>query len=428
MRRSAVFIVLLLLALLRWPLGAEASVVEVIIDSSVRPAVVYVEPGSVLTWRNLDGERHRVRSIDGPEEFDSGNLEPGAAFSVVLDAVGTYRYVDDRDRDDQAYWGTVAVGTASPGGDTGSPSPSPPPGDGTGMAPAPASASVSIINRTFDPPTIRVAIGGTVSWANQDDRLHTVTARDGSFDSGMLSPGQGFQQPFPAAGTFPYFCNLHPEMQGTVEAVAADGSVPPPVPGTPAGAGTSGSAPGPTARGEAPGSPGGETPALSSTAAVTIVDFGFTPDAVTVTTGGTVTWTNAGIAPHTVSATDDGLDSGILESRSTYSFDFPASGTFTYRCDIHPQMVGTVRVVDPGGEALAGDGPSTADSAGLHDGSAVQRAVGRTSGDHVAGQGVSGQVPGRSPAVAPVLVLALVGTLAAAAFAHRTRLLALIRR
>jgi hypothetical protein len=55
-----------------------------------------------------------------------------------------------------------------------------------------------------------------VTWTNAGSRQHTVTADDGSFDSGRLDPGEQFSQTFDQPGTFTYFCGFHPEMQGSV--------------------------------------------------------------------------------------------------------------------------------------------------------------------------------------------------------------------
>jgi plastocyanin len=84
-------------------------------------------------------------------------------------------------------------------------------------------------------------------------------------------------------------------------------------------------------------------------AAVSIVDFAFQPASIEVATGGTVTWTNTGQAPHTVTADDGSFDSGTLSPGATFSQTFATAGTFTYHCNIHPQMTATVIVGGPGG-------------------------------------------------------------------------------
>ena len=63
---------------------------------------------------------------------------------------------------------------------------------------------------------LTVKVGTTVTWANDDNQLHTVTAADGSFDSGFLEPGASFSHTFTDAGDFEYFCLPHPWMRARV--------------------------------------------------------------------------------------------------------------------------------------------------------------------------------------------------------------------
>jgi plastocyanin len=75
-----------------------------------------------------------------------------------------------------------------------------------------------------------------------------------------------------------------------------------------------------------------------------IVDFSFARADLTVAPGTTITWTNAGVAPHTVSGLPE--ESGTLDPGQSFSFTFNDPGTFDYQCAFHPQMVGQV-IVDP---------------------------------------------------------------------------------
>jgi hypothetical protein len=86
---------------------------------------------------------------------------------------------------------------------------------------------------------------------------------------------------------------------------------------------------------------------------VSIQDFFFDPDQLTVAPGTTVTWVNKGQAPHTVTSTDGKeLDSATLQPGDTYSFTFKdddAGETYAYQCTIHPQMTASVNVSGGGG-------------------------------------------------------------------------------
>jgi plastocyanin len=94
-----------------------------------------------------------------------------------------------------------------------------------GAAPlAAAPQNVGLVDFQFVPETIFVKLGDAVSWKNNGMFAHTVTAADGSFDSGNLDPGQSFLQTFGQAGVFLYYCKYHGTktgqgMHGTVVVV-----------------------------------------------------------------------------------------------------------------------------------------------------------------------------------------------------------------
>ena len=77
-------------------------------------------------------------------------------------------------------------------------------------------SAVSISGFAFQPPTLAVAPGTTVTWTNEDGAPHTVTSDDGTFDSGELGSGGTFSTSFAEAGTFAYSCRFHPGMTGTI--------------------------------------------------------------------------------------------------------------------------------------------------------------------------------------------------------------------
>jgi plastocyanin len=81
---------------------------------------------------------------------------------------------------------------------------------------APATAEVKIDNFSFGPQTLTVAAGTTVTWTNRDDIPHTVVADDKSFKSKVLDTDEKFSYTFAKAGTYPYFCSIHPKMTGKV--------------------------------------------------------------------------------------------------------------------------------------------------------------------------------------------------------------------
>jgi plastocyanin len=80
----------------------------------------------------------------------------------------------------------------------------------------PAETRASIDNFTFKPDTITVPVGTTVVWENDDNIVHTVVSLDGAFRSPALDTEDKFSFTFDKAGTFEYFCSLHPHMKAKV--------------------------------------------------------------------------------------------------------------------------------------------------------------------------------------------------------------------
>jgi plastocyanin len=80
---------------------------------------------------------------------------------------------------------------------------------------------------------------------------------------------------------------------------------------------------------------------------VTIGNFTFAPQVLTVKPGATVTWVNADDIPHTVAATDQGFKSKVLDTDGRFSVTFAKPGTYAYFCSIHPHMTGKIVVTGP---------------------------------------------------------------------------------
>jgi plastocyanin len=91
----------------------------------------------------------------------------------------------------------------------------------------------------------------------------------------------------------------------------------------------------------------GAAPRTAETKTVSIKDFVFDPKTISINVGDTITWTNDGAAPHTVSADDASFDSGNLDKGATFSRTFDTAGTFAYFCKYHGSK---------GGVSMAGHG------------------------------------------------------------------------
>ena len=70
-------------------------------------------------------------------------------------------------------------------------------------------AEVSAIDNAFDPSIVRIEPGQSVEWAMDGRSPHTVTADDGSFDSGNLEPGETYVRTFDEPGVYSYHCKFH---------------------------------------------------------------------------------------------------------------------------------------------------------------------------------------------------------------------------
>jgi plastocyanin len=88
-----------------------------------------------------------------------------------------------------------------------------------------AGASVPTNGKFYEPNSVETTVGSMVTWVNDDTVPHTVTSGtventrpkpDGSFDSGIINPGNSFPFVFDKAGEYPYYCMIHPWMTGKV--------------------------------------------------------------------------------------------------------------------------------------------------------------------------------------------------------------------
>lgn len=82
----------------------------------------------------------------------------------------------------------------------------------------PQNVEVKIDNFSFGPASLTVSVGSTVTWTNRDDIPHTVVSADDPkvFKSKVLDTDEKFSFTFTKAGTYAYFCSVHPKMTGKV--------------------------------------------------------------------------------------------------------------------------------------------------------------------------------------------------------------------
>ena len=188
--------------------------------------VVIIGQNNTVFFQNKDVAPHTVTSDDGA--FDSGNIPVGGNWTYEFTTPGTFHY-----HCTYHSWmhGTVIVETSA--GSTGTSSSTSSvsvsssttsstatslstPGSGATVSIPPGTGSNNNLNYTPGTITVVIGVNNTVTFVNNDSSPHTVTADDGSFDSGNLPAGQSWAHTFTAAGTFNYHCSYHSWMKGTV--------------------------------------------------------------------------------------------------------------------------------------------------------------------------------------------------------------------
>jgi plastocyanin len=75
---------------------------------------------------------------------------------------------------------------------------------------------VSIEAAGYNPDRLEIPVGTTVTWTNHDTAPHTVSSRDDLFNGPGMVPGETFTYTFDTPGTYTYFCQFHPEVEGTI--------------------------------------------------------------------------------------------------------------------------------------------------------------------------------------------------------------------
>lgn len=170
------------------------------------PDTVTVPKGDIITWTNNDTVPHTVTSAaDAGATFDSSLIAAGKTYSLDTSKLNGTEY---------DYMCTVHPFMT-----------------GKIIITQPIISNVTISKgastqsagqKYFDPASDSVKVGTTVVWTNQDSASHTVTSGDpsagpsGTFDSGLIKPGDTFKHTFTSAGTTSYFCTVHPWMTGKI--------------------------------------------------------------------------------------------------------------------------------------------------------------------------------------------------------------------
>jgi plastocyanin len=178
------------------------------------PGDMTVDLGQSITFVNTHSDEHTATGSG----FDTGIIPEGGAVTVTLNEPGSFAYA--------CLIHPEMTGRIAVRGEDGTV----PAAAAQSAAPPEGGQVVRIANLAFDPAAITVPTGTTVTWNNEDSVPHTVTALDGSFDSGIFDPGASFSWTFSDPGAFDYQCLLHPAMQGSVTVEGAPVAAGSPVP------------------------------------------------------------------------------------------------------------------------------------------------------------------------------------------------------
>jgi plastocyanin len=178
--------------------------------------------GDTISWVNVGAIPHTVTDKAG--SFDK-LLPPGARFNVVLRKQGTINYVcsfhpgmDGMLMVGPALAGVKVPGAAGTGNDAG-PVLAAPHHHGTATT-----YEVQVKEDSFTPAMLNAQVGDTISWVNIGTTMHTVTAKNHSFDK-TLKPGQRFNYLLTTAGTIQYVCTPHHGMFGMLMVAPAPSHV-----------------------------------------------------------------------------------------------------------------------------------------------------------------------------------------------------------
>jgi plastocyanin len=208
-------------------------------------------------------------------------------------------------------------------------------------------------NECYLPYSLEIQVGDTVSWENVDSAAHTVTSgssadgASGVFDSSLFMAGTTFEFTFDDAGTYPYFCIVHPWMTG--EIIVNEFEEMDAIPEEPSVEATPQEPSEEPILEEMPSGPVEVTMAVGSGAPGCEETLEcYLPYQVEIGVGESVIWHNMDSAAHTVTSgtppNPDGVfDSGMMLVNQTFEFTFN-TGEYDYYCLLHPWMQGKVMV------------------------------------------------------------------------------------
>jgi len=209
-------------------------------DTCFMPSTIAIAIGETVTWENTDNAAHTATSgssTDGPSGvWDSSLIQAGGSYSYTFDEPGSYDYfcmvhpwmqgtvvVGDAAEIEAFVVAQEAVIAAEEAAAAAADAVWAEANPGVVKnAPGSATPGCEETNDCFIPSTITVSAGQGITWYNDDNAAHTATSGtptdgpSGAFDTSLMMAGGSFNLRIDEPGTYPYFCMVHPWMQGTV--------------------------------------------------------------------------------------------------------------------------------------------------------------------------------------------------------------------
>ena len=375
-------------------LNPGATVVQMVSGNMFDKTDLTIPAGTTVHFVNADTKPHTVTADDG--SFDSGKLQPGQTFDHNFSQPGDVTYYCTFHGDvgkvgmsavihvtgkavasaattvatsvPTSAVTVVATSSTVTQSTTASATQLATVSATTSANTAAQSVTVTLNDDVFTPTTLTVAAGTAVHFVNNGKHRHTVTADDGSFDSGQLKSGDTFDHTFDKAGDVPLYCSNHGDKGGVgmsmvMHVTGSGGTAPAATPITTSIvatlAATQSASPVPqalatqaatlstkqavTAAAIPSTKPVGQAATAVATISantaqsvtVTLNDDVFTPTTLTVAVGTSVHFVNNGKHRHTVTADDGSFDSGQLKSGDTFDHTFDKAGDVPLYCSNH---------------------------------------------------------------------------------------------
>lgn len=316
--------------------SADSNYTVTITDTGFNPPIVTIPTGTTVFFTNSGSKVHSAttRQIGGVTPFDTGGIGPNQTVNINFTIAGAFPYTSAVDCLNAGGGQTAGFDCSStativvtyPGGapQVGNLTPFPTTTPTPVLTGPPQSALVRITSKGFDPPSVTIALGGSVTFENDDNGgVHNaITTAGGNptpFDTGGLGPGLSGSLTFSLQGTYTYTSAIdclnskNPGFScGTYQIVVS-------------------------------GQPSGLAPAPGSTAVAVVANgqttvsiddsAGFNPPVLAIHPGQTVTWTNAGSQVHTIVSNPgyaSQFDSGGLANNQKFSVTFQNAGSYGY--------------------------------------------------------------------------------------------------